>query len=430
MSIAEETTSNVAAKSARVSQYWEQQFEKNRTDASLWTNNDIVTRHIYRLISGGSEEHWLPWFFNHYLEDGTGFERSLSVCCGDGAHELGIANTGKVRFVRGFDISEGAIAQANATFEKAAIPRDSYAFEVADADNLALEDRFDLILSTGALHHVTNLEKLLSKLSNMFGTNGYFVVLEYVGPNRFQWTDTQLSVINGILRQLDPRYLKENRRIELGRPSIADFMAIDPSEAVRSEDVLRLLPEYFTIEYLRNFNGTVMHPLYPMLDARLTNTDAPDFDSIVRMILSMEDVLIREKVLSSDFVFVICRSKERRAVAGAPQAPLAAREGRFAGYIDVFDQNSIAGWAADTKTSSAPLSVDVYIDERLQATLTADVFRQDLKDAGYGDGRKGFIVPLVSSQSSPPGRIAKLLVAGSNQMLAKRVCDVKASLLV
>ena len=204
MSITEASTSE----SSRVSKYWERQFEKNRTDTSLWTNNDIVTRHIYRLISGGSEEHWLSWFFNHYLENGVAFERSLSVCCGDGAHELGIANTGRVRFIRGFDISEGAIAQANATFEKAAIPRDSYAFEVADADNLELEDRFDLILSTGALHHVTNLEGLLSKLSSMLGTDGYFVVLEYVGPNRFQWTDTQLSVINGILRQLDPRYSK------------------------------------------------------------------------------------------------------------------------------------------------------------------------------------------------------------------------------
>jgi SAM-dependent methyltransferase len=338
----------------------------------------------------------------------------------------GSRNTGKVRFVRGFDISEGAIAQANSAFEKAAIPRDSYAFEVADADNLELEDWFDLIFSTGALHHVTNLEGLLSKLSSMLGTNGYFVVLEYVGPNRFQWTDTQLSVINGILRQLDPRYLKKNTRIDLGRPSIADFMVIDPSEAVRSEDVLRLLPEYFTIEYLRNFNGTVMHPLYPLLDARLTNTDAPDFDSIVRMILSMEDVLIREKVLSSDFVFVICRGKERGALAGALQAPLAAREGRFAGYIDVFDQNSIAGWAADTKTPSAPLSVDVYIDDRLQATLTADVFRQDLKDAGYGDGRKGFTLALFSPQSLPPGRIARLLVAGSKQVLATRLWEARS----
>jgi ubiquinone/menaquinone biosynthesis C-methylase UbiE len=426
MSLTQANSPEIPAMSAHVSHYWEGQFEKNRTDASLWTNNDIVTRHIYRLISGGSEEHWLSWFLNHYLQDGVVFERSLSVCCGDGAHELGIANTGRVRFIHGFDISEGAIAQANASFEKAAISKGSYAFEVADADDLQLEDRFDLILSTGALHHVTNLEKLLSRLSRMLAANGYFVVLEYVGPNRFQWTDTQISVINGILRQLDPRYLKENTRIDLGRPSIPDFMAIDPSEAVRSEDVLRLLPEYFTIEYLRNFNGTVMHPLYPLLDARLTNTNEPDFDSIVRMILWIEDYLIREKVLSSDFAFAICRSKERQEGLGAAQAHLSPATRRFVGNIDLFDQQTIAGWAADTNAPSAPLSVDVYIDDRLQATLTADGFRQDLKDAGYGDGRKGFSLPLVSSTSSLPGARVRLLVAGSDQVLATRLWDARS----
>lgn len=419
MSQTEANSSEIPAKSARVSHYWEGQFEKNRSDASLWTNNDIITRHIYRLISGGSEEHWLSWFLNHYLQDGVVFEKSLSVCCGDGAHELGIAQTGRVRFIRGFDISEGAIAQADASFEKAAISKGSYAFEVADADDLQLEDRFDLILSTGALHHVTNLEGLLSRLSSMLTLNGYFVVLEYVGPNRFQWTDTQISVVNGILRQLDPRYLKENTRIDLGRPSIPDFMAIDPSEAVRPEDVLRLLPDYFAIEYFRNFNGTIMHPLYPLLDGRLTNTDAPDFDSIVRMILWIEDYLIREKVLSSDFAFAICRSKERGEGPGAAQAHLSPARRRFVGNIDLFDQHAIAGWAADMNAPSDPLSVDVYLDDRLQATLTADGFRQDLKDAGYGDGRKGFSLPLVSA-SSLLGASVRLLVAGSNQVLATR----------
>jgi hypothetical protein len=170
-----------------------------------------------------------------------------------------------------------------------------------------------------------------------------------------------------------------------------------------------------------------MHPLDPLLDARLTNTNAPDFDSIVRMILSMEDVLIREKVLSSDFVFVICRCKERGALSKpATGAPFVTREGRFAGYIDVFDQRSIAGWAADAKAFSAPLTVDVYVDDRLQGTLTADVFRQDLKDAGYGDGRKGFTLALASPRSLPPGRIARLLVSGSKQVLATCLSEARS----
>jgi hypothetical protein len=202
-------------------------------------------------------------------------------------------------------------------------------------------------------------------------------------------------------------------------------MAIDPSEAVRSEDVLRLLPEYFTIEYLRNFNGTVMHPLYPLLDARLTNANAPDFDSILRMILWIEDFLIREKVLSSDFAFAICRSKNRAGLSPAAEVPPAARERRLAGYIDVFNQDSIIGWAADKTDPVAPINVDLFIDDRLQATVTADLFRQDLKDAGYGDGRKGFHL-LLGPAPFPAGTFARLVVAGSDQMLATRRCDARS----
>lgn len=406
---------------ARVSEYWQHQFAKNRIDNSLWTNNQIIARHIYRLISGGSEEHWLPWFLNQYLPGDVTFERSFSVCCGDGAHELVLANSGKVRFVRAFDLSAGAIEQAGASFVAAGISNDTYRFDVADADDLQIDDHFDLLLSTGALHHVTELESLLSRLSRTMDRDGYFVVLEYVGPNRFQWRDPQLAVINGILQQLDLQYLKDNRRVELSRPPMAEFLAIDPSEAVRSEDILRLLPEYFTVEYLRNFNGTIIHPLYPLLDARRTNANEPDFDSIVRMILWIEGFLIRGQVLSSDFIFAICRSKERRDGPGTAEARPSALDRRFVGYIDLFDTHTIAGWAADTTRPTVPVSVDVFLDDRLQATLTADSFRQDLKDAGYGDGKKGFSLPLVFPTPFPSGTLAKLVVAGSKQVLATRL---------
>jgi hypothetical protein len=85
----------------------------------------------------------------------------------------------------------------------------------------------------------------------------------------------------------------------------------------------------------------------------------------------------------------------------------------------LFDAHSVVGWAADTTALAAPVSVDVYIDDQIQATLTADVFRQDLKEAGYGDGRKGFNLALTPTRSSP-GVLVRLLVAGSNQLLATR----------
>lgn len=66
-------------------------------------------------------------------------------------HEIALYQTGKVRKVCGFDISEGAIALAISKFNGAAVPPENYCFAVSDANNLTLEGNYDLILSSGAL---------------------------------------------------------------------------------------------------------------------------------------------------------------------------------------------------------------------------------------------------------------------------------------
>ena len=95
-----------------------------------------------------------------------------------------------------------------------------------------MEDRFDLVLSCGALHHLTELEDLLDKVHGLLQPDGHFVVMEFVGPNRFQWTARQCALINGLLAQLDPRYLRGGVRETFGPPTIDEMLRIDPSEAV------------------------------------------------------------------------------------------------------------------------------------------------------------------------------------------------------
>jgi SAM-dependent methyltransferase len=314
------TVEPVSMDNTRVSDFWAQQFARMRADNSCWTNNHLVAAHLYRLISGGSSKHWLAWLLEDYFGGLSSFKRSLSVCCGDASHELILHHSKKVEFVRGFDISEGAIRQANERFRAASAPRDAYLFEVRDANNLDIDGRYDLILSTGALHHVTNLESLLNNVQAVLDLDGYFVLIEFVGPNRFQWTKQQCDLINGALAQLDSHYLKEGLRLTLGPPAIEEMMRIDPSEAVRSADILRLVRQRFHIEYESNFNGTIMHMLYPLLNQELTNKGERDFDSVVRLLLYFEDVLIKTGQLPSDFVFMICRSPSHATSAAVTKS--------------------------------------------------------------------------------------------------------------
>ena len=295
----------------RVSDYWSKQFEAMRTDNSYWLNNKLVEESTYRLMTD-TTKHWLEWLLDDYFSRRT-FDRSLSVCCGDGAHEIQLYQSGKVRFVSGVDISAGAIKRAVARFEAVAVPKDRYRFDVRDVNALELDGMFDLILSTGALHHTTNLEDLLPKLERILAPNGYFVVVEFIGPNRFQWTDRQIEIANNVLSALDPYYLKDGNRTRFERPSIESMLKTDPSEAVRSADVYPLVRKHFEVLYERFYNGTLLHQLHPLLRSELANQQQRDFDSIVKLISLMEDLLIKNNVLPSDFVFLICQKLDQNA---------------------------------------------------------------------------------------------------------------------
>lgn len=314
--------STTESESSRVSEHWSEQFIKNRTDLSCWVNNKIIASQIQQRISGSeTDEYWLTWLLTRYFHPERVFERSLSICCGDGGHEIQLSQSGKVKFVQGIDLSEGALQQARARFVQAGVPETSYRFEVGDCNELHVESGFDLILASAALHHVKNLEGLLTKLKLALLPEGYLVLLEYVGPNRFQWTDRQCELINGMLSQLDPHFLAGNARTRLTAPPVSEMIRIDPSEAIRSRDILPLIREHFEVEYESNFNGTIAHMLFPLLNSELSNQGNRDFDSIVRMILYFEEQLIRFGALESDFVFMICRAKNAPSSTLGPVDP-------------------------------------------------------------------------------------------------------------
>jgi SAM-dependent methyltransferase len=60
------------------------------------------------------------------------------------------------------------------------------------------------------------------------------------------------------------------------------------------------------------------------------------------------------------------------------------------GYLDWIDGEQIAGWAWDEAHPGSPVKLDVYDGDRFLATVLADAFRQDLLDAGKGNGKHGF----------------------------------------
>jgi hypothetical protein len=63
----------------------------------------------------------------------------------------------------------------------------------------------------------------------------------------------------------------------------------------------------------------------------------------------------------------------------------AAPAGSYSGVVDVLSCEKVAGWVWIVR-QTGPLKVDIIEAGKIVGTATADIFRQDLKDAGIGDG--------------------------------------------
>ncbi len=82
------------------------------------------------------------------------------------------------------------------------------------------------------------------------------------------------------------------------------------------------------------------------------------------------------------------------------------------GSFDSADCNTISGWAWDPQQPNAPVSVNIYADNSLVGSVSANQFRQDLLDAGIGNGVHGFSFATPANlKDGLPHQIRVLIVS-------------------
>ena len=69
----------------------------------------------------------------------------------------------------------------------------------------------------------------------------------------------------------------------------------------------------------------------------------------------------------------------------------------YEGYVDGADCNSIWGWAWDRNAPNTRIDVDIYDNGSFFVRVPANLFRQDLLNAGKGDGYHAFSYTVPSS---------------------------------
>jgi SAM-dependent methyltransferase len=222
-----------------------------------WTADPRVRAYVNELISGLPDAWPMDWFL-HWL-GARRFERALSVGCGTGPLERDLIRRGLCAHVDGFDASPQSIEIArNLAAEEGYADRITYFVGDFNEPRLPRDD-YDIVFFHQAAHHVAKLEKLFSRLLRALKPDGLMYLDEYVGPSRFEWDDQRVAPH----RRFFERIPMENR-IQEGLP--LPIQPDDPSEALRSSEIVPQLKRGFRIVERWDYGGTLLSVVFPFVD--------------------------------------------------------------------------------------------------------------------------------------------------------------------
>ncbi|GBE05575.1 MAG TPA: class I SAM-dependent methyltransferase [Nitrospirae bacterium] len=297
----------ISGKQEKIKKSW----EHVQNPPTNWWDIPTVRERWNYLISGDAKIDYHEYVFRRFLSGMTSLN-AMSLACGTGHREIRWAELSGFRSIDAYDLSEARIEYArNKARERGYGSIINY--HVADVYNIEMREcYYDAVLAEQSLHHFSPLKKILLRINGFLKPNGYFIVNEFVGPTRFQWTDRQLEVVNGLLSLLPEKYrLRWNNgsvKTKVFRPGRLSMILSDPSEAVESSRILPLLNEIFEIIEIREYGGTILNLLFSEIAYNFLSEDS-ETQNFIRLCFEIEDGLLKAGDLNSDFVLAVCRKR-------------------------------------------------------------------------------------------------------------------------
>jgi ubiquinone/menaquinone biosynthesis C-methylase UbiE len=350
----------MASKVDITAQHWNEhgaRFGARKTGLFWWEAGPELRRYINTRISGNPNIGWIEHTLDEYFNGKLPLDTCLSLGCGTGHLERALAKLGAFQHCDAFDVAEHSIQEAQRLATEEGIASISY--RVTDVNKIVLPaNSYDAVWIHSAMHHCEALEHICRQIKQALKPGGLLILNEYVGPNRFQFSARQKEIANLCFHLLPARYrvpLEEAVALELERnpfkkgarwfvsrliekiregdvinvikrrfrvyraklsgrnlertavsfPSAPGVIAVDPSEAIRSEEILRVLQEDFQIVEERGWGGNVLQ----FLLADITGNFSEDAQSqaLLRMLINIEDTMLQCGEFESDFAYIVAR---------------------------------------------------------------------------------------------------------------------------
>lgn len=234
------------------------------------------------------------------------FDRALALGTGHGESDRGWCGANMFREHIGLDVAHGAVKSAQDLADAEGMPLKYVRADLNKPLPATVTGSFDLVYAFASLHHIDNLEVLFRGIRDRLTPDGLFTFVEYCGPSRFQHRDKVLKICNAVLSVLPPELKGEFAKVV--RPTSDVFDGHDPSEAIRSAEIMDMTNLYFDVVVEKDLGFTLTQPLVNPI-VRHFDAANPLHDTILRLIFLMEELLMENSVIESDVKFVVARKR-------------------------------------------------------------------------------------------------------------------------
>ncbi len=241
----------------QIRNHWESHDRErdSRPDRVNWWQSKMIREHINKVVCGrlhSAPSGGLMLRAKELLGDRV-LDTGISVGCAAGHKEMRLIQHGVVRRFVLYELSAERVRRG----QDAAADRglsEAVTFHNEDPFEIDIKQRFDLVHWNNALHHMLDVDAAVRWSREILRPGGLFLMDDYVGPARFQWSDAALNLANSVRLELPERLLANpfyptsgkallSRKVR--RPNARKLAREDPSEAAQSDKIIESVKKYF-----------------------------------------------------------------------------------------------------------------------------------------------------------------------------------------
>jgi len=265
-----------------------------RLPRTRWWESTTILQHIAKNACGFCPDD-ANWGKAKLLELNRTFQKAISVGGGSGTKEMSLIESNIVQHFDIYELSRERILNGQKIAQEKGL-EDKITFHYGDffASPHNMSNHYDLVFWSGSLHHMLDTKFAILSSYDILKNDGYFYCDEYVGKNRFQFSNIEVTLATGV-RSVLPKAVfnvpnsdpAANWPTMCGKPSIEAMIKSDISEAADSENIIPSIEKIFPHASIIHLGGLVFH--FALSDI-LTNI--PEDCGLLQDLLRIDDQTI------------------------------------------------------------------------------------------------------------------------------------------